>query len=83
MTASFHSSKYTCLFWSVHCDFSGVSVNYMSPPLNIKPSGALIFDAITSYAKVARAGPEKAPCIRLYLRLETVATIPTHFFLEG
>lgn len=27
--------------------------------------------------------PRQAPCIRLSLRLETVATIPTHFFLRG
>lgn len=30
-----------------------------------------------------RNWPRKAPYIRLFLRLETVATIPTHFFLAG
>lgn len=56
----------------------------MSPPLNIKPNGAFIINGITSYATAAMgAGLEKAPYIRLFLRLETAATVPTHFFLAG
>lgn len=44
----------TCLFISgcASCDFWSVSVNYMSPPLNIKPNQRLIIDAIAFYASV-------------------------------
>lgn len=77
-------SKYTCLFWSVPRDFSSVSVNYMSPPLNIKPNGALIINGITSYATVAEELAQKGrPALGSSLRLETVAAVPTHFFLAG
>lgn len=54
-------NKYTCLFWSVPRDFSSVSVNYMSPPLNIKPNEALIINGITSYATVAEELAQKGP----------------------
>lgn len=44
----------TCLFISgcAPCDFWSVSVNYMSPPLNIKPNQRLIIDAIAFYVSV-------------------------------
>lgn len=74
--------KHTCLFWSAPCDFSVASVNYMSPPLIIKPNRCLIIDGITYYATVPllQEGSDKELFfIKISLRLETLPTIPTNF----
>ncbi len=59
-------------------------VNYMSPTLNIKPNQCLIIDAIAFYTGVPlvlETSSKEAFCITVFLRLRSLATIPTHFSL--